>query len=1821
MYKLLGFLFLSWLFPSNEIDKQSDYLPVPEVANCGNLVIDLIENAPVSAVLNNGDWSNPNTWSTAQVPGPADQVTIPDNIKVFLDMQNVTVRQLTINGTLQVNRNQEVNLTSDWIVVNGTTAKLDWGTATDPYLGKAVITLNGNDENYDYAGMLGNKFLGIMGGATLEMHGETKRSWTKLNQKADIGANQITLLDAVNWEVGDQIVIASTDFDPHEAEKRTITAISANSKTLTLDAPLAYMHWGTLQSYKNGTKILDERAEVGLLTRNIKIQGNVNSETTLFGGHIMSMITSTVKVAGVQLYRMGQAGVLGRYPFHWHLCKNATGQYLKNSTIEKSWNRAVTVHGTDNVLVEDNVAYDHIGHGYFLEDASETGNSFIGNLGLVSRVPTATQAIEKHDIVIRNGRNLSPATFWITNNENSFEGNVAAGSEGTGFWFITPQYDFGGRRPTVNLFEQPFTKFDNNVAHSCLALGVAFNGEFNADNSVNPLNTTKTVAPNPHFYNNLIYKNEGNGLWTLTRAAIYEDWIFADNGASTFHVFHQTFKDNLFVGRSANYGTLVGATDISLGYNLPNDLIIQRHSRFNAFAFYDGPLGLENCHFDGFADEYSQIMQILGAAVVSCSSYSRNITFGPNVDPDKILSFLSTGRDGFRGINHADGNNTSVFNDLDNSMTGKIGAYSVNIVPPNTYYPYDKDYFKEPGATSEPLWDAWYNPTAKFGIVEAKGVTVPLKETNIYTTRIKNGQKFTTSLEDASKANANHWKILSIMNDGYHYVIQPTEVSKSYRSMKLSNVGPGEYLDVDIINVPNAVGISKFTAGDPEPLSGYPSLAALRSQTTQTGYFVDDNTIHLRYVATNANNVYGTSYRTAESVLFNVIWADALAQDWFNQGAVPIAEYNTGVDSRGSLSQNGDLPLSTITASGNNQFNVFSVYNDNDATIEYTDYKLDINHQVWTGSPTLNINFAGNWAPQVWIRDGTTNHFLGLLNNGNNALSLAGLPSKLWDVNQILLRFYEDKKIGNGPSPTLINIHEITLGNGQKDSDGDGVIDEDELVQCRDPQNSEDLGFNFTISDLGWTKQNVTAQNFTSRENWVMRVDFQTDPRIERTGLDFQGTDFSEIHVRFKSQLAQNVELYWATAANPSFDTTRKAVYNYTSTTDEWDVAVFNMSNDPTWTSANITKLRFDFPSSATARVHTVIDYIRSDKATIVAAEAPAGGCTSGTEFNATVVNPNPADLFQWQYKDMNNNWIDVIGETGETTTTLITTTNVDRPHKIRVERNGCEQFSDPVTSPGAIPPPSVSVPSNTSICATDDPLALVATPEGGEWSGNGLVGNPIYINVGGPEVTLNGVNWLADTYNNGGAIYSYPATTQIENTAFESLYHTERYNGGALEYNIPVPNGKYLVQLFFAEAWPTAHNNGVRVFDINVEGNAIASNFDIYAAAGPNTSAIVSTIATIANGNLDIDLVAVVQNPKLNAIAILPRSFDPSTTVGTQIMVYDYMDHATACTSTGDFTITVAAAPNVTAAGGTSVCAGHEVILNGSTSSSGASIDYTWYVAGTNTVVSNLQNPTVTPTADTDYELVVTVDGCESPRSSIVSIDVDPTNAVCFTSKALLEGPFGTTVMADDLKEGGVLPTLEPYTALGFSITDNAGLNVPAGVFTGTGANTDIVDWVVVQLRDKNNPATVVAAMAVLLQQNGEIVSYEAGRKSTVLSFTVPHDNYYLAVVHRNHLPVMTANPVAFTGVSSVFDFTATTMSTYGTGARKELATGLWGLISGDVNNDNVVNASDRSDAWNFRNQTGYLMQDATLNGVVNAGDRSELWNNRNRFGVINKY
>ena len=322
-------------------------------------------------------WSDPATWPNHKVPVAGDKPTIGRDKEVILDVSPPALGGLSIDGKLTFANDADLELTTEWIMLHG---ELAIGSEASPHTHKATITLTNTVKGEDVMAGMGDRGIMISGG-TLNLHGDRTNTWTKLASTAKAGSTSIEVLNAAGWRVGDEIVLASTDYDPRQAERRTISAISGNK--ITLDKKLDYMHFGKI------TFDVDERGEVGLLTRNIKIQASADAEQSFFGGHIMAMPSSHMYVEGVELNRMGQNLTLARYPIHWHLVGDAKGQYIKNAAIHDTYSRCVTVHGTNYLQVENNVTYNTVGHCFFLEDGIEHGNQFVHNLAIQTKCHTS----------------------------------------------------------------------------------------------------------------------------------------------------------------------------------------------------------------------------------------------------------------------------------------------------------------------------------------------------------------------------------------------------------------------------------------------------------------------------------------------------------------------------------------------------------------------------------------------------------------------------------------------------------------------------------------------------------------------------------------------------------------------------------------------------------------------------------------------------------------------------------------------------------------------------------------------------------------------------------------------------------------------------------------------------------------------------------------------------------------------------------------------------------------------------------------------------------------------------------------------------------------------------------------------------------------------------------------------------------------------------------------------------------------------------------------------------------------------------------------
>ena len=339
-------------------------------------------------------------------------------------------------------------------------------------------------------------------------------SWVRLRNDKDATKTLIFLDRDVDWAEGDRIVITTTDYLPGHSEelqiiekqgprKLSVSIIDPKTnkppdgcKKNSLNADtcgLKWVHNGDLYpdnnfnfnsgdlarlqlnvkiangGVDNGKALAETRAAVALLTRSIRIVSAGDSiptteagrtckfdcfPTGYYGGHTMfRQGIKLVQVQGVEFYQLGQGGRKGRYPVHLHLLRLAPATtFVKDSSVNESMTRWFTFHGTQNVTLARNVGWKSIGHGYYLEDGTETDNKLYSNIGIFARaaidnpqnprkVPGILAYTANKEVttdVPYHSDYAQPAVFWIMNGWNDIEYNMAAGANACGicYWWV-----------------------------------------------------------------------------------------------------------------------------------------------------------------------------------------------------------------------------------------------------------------------------------------------------------------------------------------------------------------------------------------------------------------------------------------------------------------------------------------------------------------------------------------------------------------------------------------------------------------------------------------------------------------------------------------------------------------------------------------------------------------------------------------------------------------------------------------------------------------------------------------------------------------------------------------------------------------------------------------------------------------------------------------------------------------------------------------------------------------------------------------------------------------------------------------------------------------------------------------------------------------------------------------------------------------------------------------------------------------------------------------------------------------------------------------
>ncbi len=205
----------------------------------------------------------------------------------------------------------------------------------------------------------------------------------------------------------------------------------------------------------------------------------------------------------------------------------------------------------------------------------------------------------------------------------------------------------------------------------------------------------------------------------------------------------------------------------------------------------------------------------------------------------------------------------------------------------------------------------------------------------------------------------------------------------------------------------------------------------------------------------------------------------------------------------------------------------------------------------------------------------------------------------------------------------------------------------------------------------------------------------------------------------------------------------------------------------------------------------------------------------------------------------------------------------------------------------------------------------------------------------------------------------------------------------------------------------------------------------------------------------------------------------------------------------------------------------------------------------------------------------------------------------------AMLEGPYDDPNMITDLNSGNLIPFNQPYS-------DPMAIWHYTGTEVYSTLNPDIVDWVMIELRDATAPInatgiTMEDQKAAFIMKDGSIVATDGS--SMLKSYATFDDDPYVVVWHRNHLGVLSNSPLNWVapGVYS-YDFTTGSGQAYNNG-QKDLGSGVYGMLGGDGLPNGIVGGPDKIIWENHAGTTGYKAADYNLDTQVDNKDKNDIW------------
>ena len=222
--------------------------------------------------------------------------------------------------------------------------------------------------------------------------------------------------------------------------------------------------------------------------------------------------------------------------------------------------------------------------------------------------------------------------------------------------------------------------------------------------------------------------------------------------------------------------------------------------------------------------------------------------------------------------------------------------------------------------------------------------------------------------------------------------------------------------------------------------------------------------------------------------------------------------------------------------------------------------------------------------------------------------------------------------------------------------------------------------------------------------------------------------------------------------------------------------------------------------------------------------------------------------------------------------------------------------------------------------------------------------------------------------------------------------------------------------------------------------------------------------------------------------------------------------------------------------------------------------------------------------------DLKVQLEGAYNPANQLMNNGLYQRN--------LLPGQLDTDQV------GTPTPPGQPYSAAPWNYNGMEGAGWTEADYTA-----DIVDWVLVSFRTGIEKNTQFVQAAALLHTDGGITF----PNRCVLDATHP-TSMYIVVQHRNHIGVMSPQPVTITTGFLRYDFRNADSYRDATGfGQKQLSNDTWGMFAGDTDAFDLpsydINSADKLNWFDDNGEfNSYRSTDINLDGDINGADKA-IW------------